>query len=144
MAMPKKFTMQFEEDSFFSLVAIASHESPAYIAWLLNKVLNLDFEHKTDLVGKEIDGEKQRFPVFISPDEFDDVEYTLFTNRLEGLTLVKAFPNIDYLLKISVVMDDEQLRELCTIIRNAGSISMCTPVPNDKKNQPTLIDFYVE
>ncbi|MDR1227325.1 MAG: IPExxxVDY family protein [Prevotellaceae bacterium] len=141
MAKITKFKLEFEEDNRFSLVAISSCELPQRMAWLLNKTLHVDFENVTELQGKEVDGEKEQFPVFMSSSEFDDYALTLFTNKFNGQTLINSFPNIDYLLKISESLDDDTLRNSCASIRSIEGVTICTPVPDDKKIHPTLVDF---
>jgi hypothetical protein len=129
------------DDEPFSLLAISSHEQPQRMAWMLNKILHVDFENVAELQGQEVDGEKELFPVFVSSSEFDDYTITLFTNKLNGQTFISSFPNIDYLLKISEPLSDDTLKNICTSIRTAEGVTLCVVAPDDKKNHPTIVDF---
>ncbi|MDR0712247.1 MAG: IPExxxVDY family protein [Prevotellaceae bacterium] len=139
-----------EDGSNFSLLAIRSAEPDTRMAWLLNRALHLDFVHYRDLYGRASDNppltmlgesnpeERWQFAIFRATDSVLHRSYILITNRQRGESLIKKFAQVDYLLKISRALADDELATLSAAIRAIPGIQMCTSVSNELKSDSLL------
>ena len=147
------FLKTFTEDvSTFSLLGIRSTESDTRMAWLLNRALGLDFVHYLDLYGREPDNasqptifgevkpeERRQFAVFRAADSALHRLYILITNRQSSEVLLKKLAQVDYLLKISYALQDDELAALGAAIRSLPGVQMCFAVANELKSDPLLL-----
>jgi hypothetical protein len=122
-----------ENDEKFSLFAICAAESDTRMAWLLNSALCVDFVNKEDLHGAEVDGRRRPFAVFEAVDTPRELLYTLITIRQESEVLIKAYANVDFLLKFSRELEDEELQGIHNAIRMIPSVTACLDVSSDTK-----------
>ncbi len=120
-------------DDKFTLLAICSTESDTRMAWLLNCALGLDFVNKEDLFGVEVDGQRRPFAVFVAEDKVRELTYTLITIRQESEVLIKAYSNVDYLLKFSRELESEELQAIRSATRGISGVTACLDVSNDAK-----------
>jgi len=122
-----------ENDEKFSLLAICATESDTRMAWLLNSALHVDFVNREDLHGAEVDGQRRPFAVFEAADEAHELLYTLITIRQESEVLIKAYANVDFLLKLSRELEDEELQAMRSAIRAIPGVTACINVSSDAK-----------
>ena len=122
-----------ENDEKFSLLAICAAESDTRMAWLLNRALRVDFVNKEDLHGAEVDGQRRPFAVFEAVNAARELLYTLITIRQESEVLIKAYANVDFLLKFSRELEEEELQNIRSAIRLIPSVTACLDVSSDTK-----------
>ena len=127
----KKITVG--DDERFSVLAICAPLSDTRMAWLLSRALELDFVNKEDLHGAEVDGQQRPFAVFVAQDEVRELCYTLITIRQESESLIKAYANVDFLLKFSRELDSEELQGVRDTIRATAGVTACLDVSDDTK-----------
>jgi hypothetical protein len=150
----KSITLKgFAEDvSAFSLLGICSAESDTRMAWLLNRALNLDFVHYHDVYGREQDSspqptifgegkpeERRQFAVFRAANATLHRSYILITNRQNSEALIKKQAQVDYLLKISEALPDDELAALGAAIRAIPGVQACFAVASELKGDPLLV-----
>jgi hypothetical protein len=132
-----------EEDEPLVLFAIITPATPPHIAWLLNKTLHTQFEDKGEI--KHSTGNAVvEFPVFVSPSEFEDGCYTLFTNNVAGTKLISRYPHIDYFLQYSEPLNPEEQKALSAQIRRLPSVTLCYPLPctaKEARHLAVMTDF---
>ncbi len=107
----KSHKLKFQLEYEFKLIGISSHVSDYKISWALNSKLNFEF--------KRIDDYKitsQSMVQSFSMYEFDDDEklsnYILISNSSEKGYLIEEHKNIDYFLKISGDISNDELNEI--------------------------------
>lgn len=150
----KSITLRgFTEDvSTFSLLAIRAAESDTRMAWLLNRALRLDFVHCHDLCGRQPDNQPQptmfgggkpeecrKFAVFCAASDILHRSYILVTNRQSSQALIKKLAQVDYLLKISGALPDNELSALGATIRAIPGVQACFAVFGELKSDPLLV-----
>jgi len=106
----------------FALIAISCHESLLKTAWSLNKHLKIDLsESESTIETKE--NPSQKFPVFSDRETSPVRFYSLISNRISNVLLVKELANIDYILEIS---GEVKKTDLSAIIKEIKQISGVT------------------
>ncbi len=133
MAKAKNIKFSSDEQEQFSALAICSAEPDTRMAWLLNRALHVDFVNREDLWGPEVDGLRRPFALFEAESPAHELGYKLLANRTESTVLVKAYANIDYLLKLSRELAPDELQALREAIRSIPSVTLCLDISGDAR-----------
>ncbi|MEA3318354.1 MAG: IPExxxVDY family protein [Bacteroidota bacterium] len=105
--LPLKF------DYNFSIIGISSHENGYRLCWAINKSLNFNLAQSDDLKLKVKNSDlTQKFTVYSNLDDENAINYELIACSSENGFLFKKYKNLDYILKISGLVNQVFLSQL--------------------------------
>ena len=122
MKKKKVHKLVFNEVPDFYLLAIASHENDYRLTWALNQNLKLNLIKVDDFICNH---PKHKVVTNYSMYNFDDennhLEYNLISNKSEKGFLLPDLKNIDFVLRVSGDMDQDNLN---TIVQKLKKIDI--------------------
>jgi hypothetical protein len=124
--MKSKMLKLKESNHNFVVFAIASAEVDYYLIWNINNILGLDLkriEHPV-LNDKISNGKTVSISCFYSCAE-NNIEYTFVGNKYGEFILIPQLPNVDFVLKISGILTNNEIKRIGTAIRTVKGITAC-------------------
>ncbi|MDR2127246.1 MAG: IPExxxVDY family protein [Prevotellaceae bacterium] len=124
-ATKKKITIQEPTNQNFVVFAIVSAQADYYLAWNINDVLSLDLrkaEHPV-LKNKIFSGNHVSYFNYLCKKT--NIEYSFICNKYGELRLIPQLYDIDFILKVSGILTNEQINGIVSAIRTVKEITAC-------------------
>jgi hypothetical protein len=123
----KSKTIQIKEtaDQNFVVFAIISTEDDYYLVWNINKVLSLDLKKVEHPVLNSKISNGKTVSCFNYICEKTNIEYSFICNKYGEFRLISQLPNIDFVMKISGILTNEQINSIAAAVRTVKGISAC-------------------
>jgi hypothetical protein len=122
MKKKKVHKLVFDEVSDFYLLAIASHENDYRLTWALNQNLNLKLIKGDDFTCNHPKHKVEaKYSMYNFEDENNHLKYNLISNKSENGFLLPDLKNIDFVLRVSGDMDQDNLN---TIVQKLKKIDI--------------------
>jgi hypothetical protein len=128
MAIKKhKLKMAMEED--FCLLGVVADEPDYKFCWMINRVLEINFEKLDDLVlyHPKLDAD-QEFSVFFYENEEAMLTYRIVKNRSDKGYFLDELKNLDFLVHIQGEIYGSQIGTFMKSVNSLSSVRMCVPV----------------
>ncbi|MBK8805710.1 MAG: IPExxxVDY family protein [Bacteroidales bacterium] len=120
---PKIIKLNIEPDLDFRLIAIATSMNDYNLSWKINKSLDISLQRDEELlVELENSKEKKAFSLYRCCENSNGLRYVLVANKSENGLLLRDLPNIDFFLKISGEIYDNEENEIVSAIKNTEGI----------------------
>ena len=111
-------------DSEFFLIGISSHENDYRVCWAINSETGISLVKSEDLEIKNIKNSIiQKFSMFDYFDEEKLIKYKLISNRCFNGFLVEDQKNIDFFIKFSGDVSENEVKVFNTQIKNINIIN---------------------
>ena len=125
-----KYRLEWDDESDFIAIGIASHQKDYRIAWALNKALDCSFIRLEDY---ESAGKKESHHAFFRWKEPED-HYTfwLLANRGEEAFLLPDLKQADYIFVIDGMVDALDINQIQQDIRNIDTVLTAFEVDQTK------------
>ncbi|MDR0420682.1 MAG: IPExxxVDY family protein [Prevotellaceae bacterium] len=109
----------------FVVFAIASTEDDYYLVWNINNILSLDLKRiQHPVLNDEIFNGKT-VSCFNYVCDKTNIEYSLICNKYGEFGLISQLPNVDFVLKISGILTNEEINRIAAAIRTVKGITAC-------------------
>jgi hypothetical protein len=128
MAIKKhKLKMAMEED--FCLLGVVADEPDYKFCWMINRVLEINFEKLDDLVlyHPKLDAD-QEFSIFFYENEEAMLTYRIVKNRSDKGYFLDELKNLDFLVHIQGEIYGDQIGTFMQSVNSLSSVRMCVPV----------------
>jgi hypothetical protein len=123
--------LEENHDLPFALIALSCHESILKTAWNLNKHLKIDLS-EAEIAIEVKEDPSQKFAVYCDRETSSVRSYSLISNRISNLLLVKELANIDFLLEISGEFKKTDLAEIIKNIKKVPGVTAALEVDPHK------------
>ena len=121
----KKIKLTYNTGSF-SLFGIASSEDDYHVAWLINRALSINLSRKKDTQPYGILN-------YIYRNDSLRQEFILINNKDEFKKMVPELVSVDYILKISGDLTNNEMIAVPKLIRSVKEITACIPIQAKKQ-----------
>ncbi len=122
-----KLEVAIEED--FCLLGLVTDEPDYKLCWLINRVMDMDFQKLEDLVlfHKKLD-EDQIFSLFVFHDKESLLTYRIINNRADRGFFLDELINLDYLVHIQGEVITDNIQNFLLKVGKIETVRMCVPV----------------
>jgi hypothetical protein len=114
-----------EADYNFVVFAIASAEDDYHLVWHLNNVLSLNLNRAENPMLKDKAPADKTISYFTYICDRSGFEYSFIGNKYGEFKLFSQLANIDFLLKISGNLTNEQIHHIASTVRSVKEITAC-------------------
>ncbi|MDR2291883.1 MAG: IPExxxVDY family protein [Prevotellaceae bacterium] len=123
----KSKTIKIKESSNqnFVVFAIISAEDDYYLAWNINNLLSLDLKKTEHPAFQNKIPEGNTVSCFNYICAKTNIEYSFICNKYGKFRLIPQLYNIDFMLKISGNLTNEQIKGIASAIRTVKGITAC-------------------
>jgi hypothetical protein len=111
----------------FTIIGISSHENDYRLSWNMNEQLRLAFVQGDSITA----GDGNEFTCFVHED--DRQSLLLISNRCDNGFLLGKHKNFDFILKINAGLNEAQMTEWLSNLRNVPLVSAAFPIPVNKQ-----------
>lgn len=135
--MAKKFRLESENDSDFTLIGIASHLKDYRLIWSLNETLDFGFVKMNDLrVFNDKLNETYTYPLFCYEHSETFKTYYFIGNKNEKTFLIPEHKQTHYFLLVKGLSSPSFLTEITSSIKNIKNVLTAHTI-----NVPSLKNF---
>lgn len=134
-----KLDLAIEED--FCLLGVVSDEPDYKLCWMINKILDMNFEKQEELqlFHRKLDKE-QVFSYFSYHDSDTLITYRIIRNRSENDYFLDELKNIDYLIHIQGEINTRRINDFMQSVGALEPVRMCVPSDLSRiKNKERLL-----
>ncbi|MDR3226547.1 MAG: IPExxxVDY family protein [Prevotellaceae bacterium] len=122
----KAKTLKLKENNYnFVVLAIVSSEDDYYLIWNLNNILSLNLNKTEHPMLKNLIPIGKTISYFNYICDKTGIEYSFVRNKYSKFRLISKFDSIDFMLKISGNLTNEQITHITTAIRSVKGITAC-------------------
>ncbi|MDR0754933.1 MAG: IPExxxVDY family protein [Prevotellaceae bacterium] len=122
---PKTIKIKEPANQNFVVFAIVSAEDDYYLAWNINNLLSLDLKKAEHPALKDKIPDGKMISCFNYTCNKTNVEYSFICNKYGEFRLIPQLYSIDFMLKISGNLTNEQINGIATAIRTVKGITAC-------------------
>jgi len=134
-----KRTLEFEDEFDFSLVGIGCHAKDYRLSWEINNSLNIKLKKEEDIYP-ETGQDEISFDSSAYYDIENHLQYTLISNKKDGVHLIPEHPQLDYFLKVIGPQHDCEIEHQKQIIQGIDLVLTALLInPKTLKSKPNLV-----
>ena len=137
----KKHKLEVAIDEDFCLLGMVTDEPDYKLCWLINQLLDVDFEKQDDLTLFHSKlNEDQVFSLFGYDDKESLLTYRIINNRPDRGFFLDELKNLDYLVHIQGEIITDKINTFLQQVSTIGTVRMCVPVDlNRIRNKERLL-----
>ncbi|MDR3285981.1 MAG: IPExxxVDY family protein [Prevotellaceae bacterium] len=122
----KSKTLKLEENNYnFVVLAIVSTEDDYYLIWNLNNILSLNLNRTEHPMLKNLIPAGETISYFNYICDKIGIEYSFIRNKYSKFRLIRQLASIDFMLKISGNLTNDQINHIIAAIRSVKGITAC-------------------
>jgi len=125
--MAKKLTIEYEEETNYSVIGISSTLKDYRLMFFLNKLGDFDFKRAETFVFS-IKNKEFEYSMYTFVDEFNMQNYYLLSNKASSVKLVPDFKHFDYILVLDGEFDEEYISELTKKIKSVSGVMLASEI----------------
>jgi hypothetical protein len=133
MSKTRKIKLKLQPDTDFSIIGIACHDNDFRLSWGINQIMGISLSKTDDLELVDIKkpDQKQLFSMYAFYDENSMINFQLIANRCDEGLLIKEYPNLDFILKLSKEASQNEVNEIKAKIKSLDMVMMTAIIPTD-------------
>lgn len=125
--MAKKLTIEYEDETNYSVIGISSTLKDYRLMFYLNKLGDFNFKRAETFVFK-IKNKDFEYSMYTYIDNFNLQNFYLLSNKANSVKLVPDFKHFDYFLILDGEFDDYYIHELVKSIKSVSGVMLASEV----------------